>query len=68
MIFGRSALHWLIVFVIAVCVFFVAQWLIPLIAGLIGLAVPGNIVNILALLIALGCVYGGWSWRTGPAA
>jgi putative effector of murein hydrolase LrgA (UPF0299 family) len=66
MILGRSVVHWIIVFIIAVCIFFVAQWLIPLIAGLIGLAVPGNIVNILALLIALGCFYGGYSYRRTP--
>ncbi len=65
MILGRSVIHWLVVAIVAVCVFFLAQWIIPMVAGLIGLRIPGNIVNILALLIALGCFYGGYSWRRG---
>jgi len=63
MILGRSVIHWLIVAVIAICVFFLAVWLIPLIFGLVGVSIPGNIVNILALLIALGVFYGGYSYR-----
>jgi hypothetical protein len=66
MIFGRSVIHWIILAVIAICVFFLAQWLIPLVFGLVGVSIPPNIVNILALLIALGCFYGGYSWRGGP--
>jgi len=31
-------------------------------------AIPDQIVIILSLLIALGCVYGGWSYRSGPVA
>ncbi len=67
MIQGRSVVHWLIVAVIAVCVFFLAQWLIPLLFALVGVTIPGNIINILALLLALGSLYGGYSWR-GTAA
>lgn len=68
MILGRSVIHWLIVAVIAICIFFVAQWLIPILFGLVGVTIPGNIVNILALLIALGCFYGGYSYRGGVVA
>ena len=61
MFMGRSIVSLLILAFIAVCVFFVAQWLIPLVFGLIGFAIPIHIVNILALLIAAGVVYGGYS-------
>ncbi len=67
MIFGRSVIHWLIVVFIAICVFVLARWLIPLLFGMIGFPIPDQIVIILSLLIALGVVYGGRSWRTGPA-
>ncbi len=63
MICGRSVIHWIIVAVIAICVFFLAQWLIPLVFGLVGVHIPENIVNILALLIALGCFYGGYTYK-----
>lgn len=61
MILGRSVISWLILAFIAICLFFVAQWLIPLLFGLVGVAIPLRIVNILALLIALGVGYGGYS-------
>lgn len=64
MIFGRSIIHWLIVAFVAVCVFVIAQWLIPLLFGAVGVTIPRNIVNIFAILIAAGIVYGGYSWRT----
>ena len=63
MIFGRSVIHWIIVAVIAICIFFLAQWLIPLVFGLVGVQIPANIVNILALLIAIGVFYGGYAYR-----
>lgn len=68
MILGRSVIHWLLVIFIAICVFILAKWLIPLLFGLIGFAVPDQISTILALLIALGVVWGGWSYRVGPPA
>lgn len=61
MLFGRSVIFWLIIAFIAICVFFIAQWLIPLLFGLIGFRIPPNIVNIFALLIAAGVVFGGYS-------
>lgn len=63
MIFGRSVIHWIILMFIAVCVFILAKWAIPLLFGLIGFAIPDQISTILALLIALGCVYGGYTYR-----
>lgn len=67
MIAGRSIIHWIVVALIAAGIFFVAQWLIPLVFNLIGISIPGNIVNILALLIAIGVFYGGYSYRRAPA-
>jgi len=66
MILGRSIIHWLVLIFVAICVFILAKWLIPLVFGLVGFAVPDQISTILALLIALGCVWGGWSYRTRP--
>ena len=61
MLFGKSVVFWLIVFLIAICVFFLAQWLVPLVFALVGFQIPAHIVNIIALLIAVGVVYGGYS-------
>jgi hypothetical protein len=66
MILGRSVIHWLIVLFIAVCVFFLAQYFIPLVFNLIGLHLPANIVNIFALLLAAGVIFGGYSYRATP--
>lgn len=66
MIFGRSIVHWLLVFLVAACIFFLVQWLIPQVFGLIGVNVPDQIAAILALLCALGVVYSGASWRAAP--
>ena len=68
MIFGRSIIHWIVLVFIAVCVFVLAKWLIPLIFGMIGFPIPDQISTILALLIALGCVYGGYVYRRGAVA
>jgi hypothetical protein len=67
MLLGRSVIHWIIVIFIAVCVFILARWAIPLLFGLVGVQIPDQIATILALLIALGCLYGGYTWR-GAAA
>jgi hypothetical protein len=69
MIYGRSIIHWIILAFIAVCVFIIAKWLIPLLFGLIGVAIPDQIVVIASLLIAVLFVYGGYNFRsTTPAA
>lgn len=56
---GQSMINILIGAFLSICIFFVAQWLIPLIFGLVGFTFPANIVNIFALLIAAGCF---WGW------
>jgi len=66
MILGRSVIHWVILLFVAVCVFVVARWLIPLLFGAVGFPIPDQIVTILSILIALGVVWGGYSYRTGP--
>jgi hypothetical protein len=66
MLLGRPVIHWIVLAFVAVCVFILAKWLIPLIFGAIGVGIPDQIVLILSLLIALGVVWGGWSYRTGP--
>ncbi len=59
---GQSIVNILISLFIAICIFFIAQWAIPLIFGLVGFSFPANIVNIISLLIAAGCFY-GWYRR-----
>ena len=67
MILGRSVIHWIILVFVAICVFILAKFAVPLFFGLIGVAIPDQISTILALLIALGCVYGGYAYRSTPA-
>ncbi len=63
MILGRSIITWLILALVAICAFVLAVWLIPLLFGLVGVAIPPHIVNILALLLAIGVLWGGYGWR-----
>lgn len=67
-IFGRSLIHWLLIILVAICVFILAKWLIPLLFGMVGFPIPDQISTILALLIAIGVIWGGYGWRTGPPA
>jgi hypothetical protein len=53
---------------IMVCVFILARWAIPLLFCLVGVSIPDQIATILALLIALACVYGGYAYRRTPVA
>jgi hypothetical protein len=66
MLLGRSLVHWLVVIFVAICLFILARWAIPLLFGLVGIVIPPEIVLILALLIAVGWGWGGYSWRSGP--
>jgi hypothetical protein len=68
MLLGRSVISWLILIFVAICVFILARWLIPLLFGALGVAIPDQIVTILSLLIALGVVFGGYSYRRVPVA
>ena len=60
MLLGRSIIYWLLLALIAICIFFLAQWLIPMLFALVGFGMPAHIVNIFALLIAVGVFYGGY--------
>lgn len=60
MLFGRPVLTWIVLIFLAVCVFILAKWAIPLLFGLVGVPLPANIVQVLALIIAVGCLYGGY--------
>ena len=66
MFMGRSIIHWIILVFIAICVFILAKWAIPLLFALVGVAIPDQIATILALLIAVMCIWGGYSYRTTP--
>lgn len=61
MLFGKSVIYWVIVAFLAICVFLLAQYLIPLLFGFVGFAIPAHITNILSLLIAIGVFYGGYA-------
>lgn len=66
MLLGRSVLVWIALAFVAVCVFVVAKWAIPALFGLVGFDVPEQIAVVLALLIAVGIIWGGAGWRRGP--
>lgn len=68
MVLGRSVIHWLVVIFVAICVFILAKWLIPLLFGMVGFPIPDQISTILALLIAIGVIWGGYGWRNTPPA
>jgi putative effector of murein hydrolase LrgA (UPF0299 family) len=65
-----NVVWWVIHIVIAVLIFFLVEWLLPALAGLLGVPIPGQIVTIIALLLALlylaGGYYGGWWRRPAP--
>ena len=61
MIFGRSVIFWVLIAFIAVCVFILAQWAIPLLFGFVDVTIPSKVVNVLAILIAVGVFYGWYS-------
>jgi len=65
MLLGRSVITWIVLVFVAVCVFILAKWLVPLLFALIGVAIPDQQSTILALLIAIGVMLGGYSWRRG---
>ena len=62
MLLGVSVIEWLVRVFVAVCVFILFRWAIPLLFALVGVAVPDQIATILALLIAVGVL---WSWHAG---
>ena len=66
MIFGVSVIEWVLRIFVAVCVFILAKWAIPLLFGLVGVSVPDQISTILALLIAIGILW-GWHVHYRPA-
>lgn len=67
MLFGRSVITWIILAFVAVCVFILARWAIPLLFALVGVTVPDQIATILALLIAVAVVYGGYARQPAVA-
>jgi Na+-translocating ferredoxin:NAD+ oxidoreductase RnfA subunit len=67
-ILGRSIVYWVIVIVVAIIIFIVAKWAIPELLSLLGVSIPDLISTCLALLIALGWVLGGYSYRRTPVA
>jgi putative effector of murein hydrolase LrgA (UPF0299 family) len=65
-----NVIWWVIHIVIAVLIFFVVQWLLPKLAELIRVPIPDNIVAIIALLLALLYLAGGWygNWWRRPVS
>jgi hypothetical protein len=61
MLLGRSIVTWVILAIVAVVVFLIAQWLLPLLFGVVDVTVPSRVVNGLSLLLALGVIVYGWS-------
>jgi hypothetical protein len=59
---------WAIRIVLAILAFVVVRWLLPVLLALGGIDLPDNIVLLLAILVALLVLAGGWYWygRRGP--
>lgn len=70
MLLGKSAAVWVILALAAVAVFVVFSWLIPtLFMQIVGIDVPPAVGRAVAFLIALGVIWGGYSYgRTGGPA
>jgi hypothetical protein len=66
--FGNVVIDWIVRLVVAVCVFWIADWLLGALAAFLGLAVPENVIKAVAVLIAIAFVYswhiGRWGYRT----
>jgi hypothetical protein len=59
--FGRPLIFLILLVFVTICVFVLAQWAIPLLFSVVDVTVPSKVVNVLAILIAIGILYGGWS-------
>lgn len=69
MIAGNSWVSWLVSALLAVFTFLVLMWLIPLLAGLVGLEIPHVILVLFCLIAALLVLFNGyWRGRLGPRA
>ena len=66
--FGRPLIFLILLVLLAVGCFFIAQWLIPLLFDKMGADIPPHIANILAMMIAVGVVYAGWARKDWPPA
>jgi pilus assembly protein TadC len=62
MIAGNSWVGWILSPILAVFVFLVLMWLVPLLAALVGLAIPHVIVVLGCLLVAAFVLFNGY-WR-----
>ena len=59
--FGRPVIHMILIAFLAVIVYLLAKELLPMLFGLVDVVLSGTLVKLLALLIAIGVLYGGWN-------
>jgi hypothetical protein len=59
---------WAIRIVLAVLAFVLVKWALPLLLGLGGISIPDSVVVLLALLVGLLVLAGGWYWHRHPPA
>lgn len=70
LMFGNVVIDWIVRIVVAICVFWIAEWLLAALAAFLGLPVPENVLKAVAVLIAIAFVYswhlGRWGYRVAP--
>lgn len=61
-----TLIQWAIRIVLAILAFVLVRWGLPLLLGLGGISIPEQITLLLAVLVGLLVLAGGWYWRRGP--
>lgn len=60
---AESLIQWAIRIVLAILAFVLVKWALPLLLALGGISIPDQIVVLLAVLVGLLVLAGGWWWR-----
>ena len=65
---AETLIQWAIRIVLAVLAFVLVRWGLPLILALGGISIPNELVTLIAILIGLLVLAGGWYWRRNQPA
>ena len=61
-------ISWAIRIVLAILAFVLVRWALPALLALGGISMPDNVVLLIAVLVALLVLAGGYYWRRTPVA
>jgi putative effector of murein hydrolase LrgA (UPF0299 family) len=56
----RAVLYFIVHVIVAILIFLILQWFFAFVAAALGIPIPGQIITLLALLVALLYFAGGW--------